>query len=69
MNIMCLFVGGTPLHHAARQGSAKMVELLLSESALINDYDREGWGALHLASDAEHHLVAQILLDNSAEVS
>ncbi|GAV02458.1 hypothetical protein RvY_13021 [Ramazzottius varieornatus] len=56
------YEGKTPLHVASGHGHAKLVQLLLTNGALIQK-DREGRTALHAAVGGDHAEVARLLLD------
>ena len=53
---------GTPLHEAARGGSAQVVLLLLTHGADRTAHDREGKTALDLATEGGHEAVRQLLV-------
>ena len=56
--------GFAPLHHAARQGHAEALELLLrSRDILVNQRCQTGATALHLAAFNAHLAVTNALLD------
>lgn len=55
--------GRTPLHHAARRGSAAVVAALLEDPTMrLDDLDREGRSALRVAVVHGHWECAQLLL-------
>ena len=53
--------GKTPLHHAASDGHAEMVELLLERGAHINARDNYGRTALDYADPNINPVVAALL--------
>jgi len=53
--------GETPLHIAARRGSADLVEMLVRKGARVEARDGEGLTALELASRGGHATVADLL--------
>ena len=58
------------LRSGAREGDEDLVtELLHERPAAVNDYDENGWTALHEAARAGHNHVAEILLDAGASVN
>ena len=58
--------GKTPLHVAARNGDAEIVNLLLQDGALVNARNRFNRTPLQMAVFGGHRQVAQTLLDNGA---
>ena len=59
----------TPLHVAAREGKAEVVNLLLSKGADINAQYKNGGTALHLAALNGHREVIKALLSKRADAT
>lgn len=55
------------MHHVAKSGYLKVVELLLQEGAHIDPTDWCNATPLHLAASAGHASVVRLLLDNGAD--
>ncbi|XP_021362394.1 uncharacterized protein LOC110456149 [Mizuhopecten yessoensis] len=60
--------GEMPLHHAAKEGHAEVVQTLLKGNAILTAQDEKGDRALTLASQNGHADVVKILLDNGADM-
>uniref|UniRef100_A0A8R7UBU2 Uncharacterized protein n=1 Tax=Triticum urartu TaxID=4572 RepID=A0A8R7UBU2_TRIUA len=58
--------GFAPLHHAARAGDRKMVELLLAKGVSVDPVSSEGT-PLYAAALEGHDEIMQILLENNAD--
>ena len=59
-----------PLHHfASREGRADVIRLLLQYNAEVNATDDANYTPLHHASIFGHTVVAQILLENGADIN
>ena len=58
---------GTPLHMAARSGSASVVQVLLNHGASLNKVDRDGNSALHFAAYRGDGDIATLLLRAGAD--
>lgn len=58
--------GSTPLLFAARQGDARVGELLLAAGADVNDIAPDGTSALTMAVHSNHTALARLLLENGA---
>lgn len=57
------------IHEAAAVGDARRVEILLSDDPhLLNSLSHDGWRPLHLAAFFGHRDVAELLLDEGAEI-
>ncbi|RJP33417.1 MAG: hypothetical protein C4527_04545 [Candidatus Omnitrophota bacterium] len=59
----------TALHKAVRQGSASVVELLLSDDAEVHARDEQGFTPLHLAALHGHIPIIQMLLERGADIN
>ena len=59
--------GRSPLHFAAENGHAGLVDHLLSSGADVHRTDNLGLTALHAAARSGHHTVAARLLEGGAE--
>ena len=58
--------GWTPLHHAAYDGHAAVVQALLASKADVNAKDEDGRTPLHKAAYNGHEEVVKLLLENRA---
>lgn len=56
----------TPLMYACRNGSAKIVDVLLLHKPDVNKQDQRGWTALGWAASRGHGRVVRMLLDKNA---
>jgi ankyrin repeat protein len=61
-------LGETALMHAAWRGNADAVKWLLAKGAKVNS-DPMRWSALHYAAFAGHGAVADLLLQNGADIN
>src|ERR1700755_1915293 len=61
--------GRTPLHYAARDGDAALVERLIAEGADVDALDVNRWTPLHFAAQAISPAVAAKLIDAGANVA
>ena len=59
----------TPLYMASREGHVKVVEMLISKGAVVNDTDENGDSPLYLAAYYGHVEVVEILIKNGAIVN
>jgi len=59
--------GLTPLMHAAQQGHAEVVRILLENGALVNAFEEDGCRAVHFAADAEALDCFELLLEAGAD--
>eukprot|EP00957_Ditylum_brightwellii_P060097 4563924-Ditylum_brightwellii.AAC.1 len=57
----------TPLHIAAREGHKKVVEVLLSHGADVNNATNSGWKPIHFAAREGHKEVVKVLLSHGAD--
>lgn len=60
-------LGRSPLHYAANDADAKLVESLIS-SCDVNLHDKNGWTPLHFAAQANSVDCARILLGAGAKI-
>jgi ankyrin repeat protein len=69
--VWLVFTGGvSEIHVAAAQGDLARVESILAEKPeLVNARDKDGWIPLHMAANAGHNRMVELLLANGAEVS
>lgn len=58
----------TPLVWAAEMGSTECVRLLLDAGANPNEFEYDGWSALHWAARNGHAEVAELLLESGAKI-
>jgi ankyrin repeat protein len=58
----------TPLHYAAMEGHAEVVQLLLANQADVNARDSTGSTALHYAAFRDHGEIVELLLAKGAQV-
>jgi ankyrin repeat protein len=61
--------GRTPLHYAAAEGNASLVEELLRSGADVNAQDDDGWSPLHFGAQAGSTSVVAVLLGAGADVA
>jgi uncharacterized protein len=61
--------GRTPLHYAAGDGDAALVQRLIKENADVNALDVNRWTALHFAAQAVSAAVAAKLIEAGANVA
>jgi uncharacterized protein len=61
--------GARPLHHAAKSGHLKMVDLLLARGAPIDARNLDGATALYFAAEGSHISIAQRLIERGADVN
>jgi len=69
--VWLVFTGGvSEIHVAAAQGDLAGVESILAEKPeLVNARDKDGWSPLHMAANAGHNRMVELLLANGAEVN
>lgn len=60
--------GRTPLHIAVQAGLLSHVAQLIDYGANINAIDRSGWSALHMAAQANHIHIVQLLIHCNAHL-
>uniref|UniRef100_A0A8D8K3C4 Ankyrin-3 n=1 Tax=Culex pipiens TaxID=7175 RepID=A0A8D8K3C4_CULPI len=60
--------GLTPLHHAAKCGNLKVVQLLLKDGADVNAEDSNGNTSLHYADEGGGHVVS-FLIEYSSDIN
>ena len=58
--------GRTPLIYAALSGNTEILNWLIELKADVNSQDRNGWCALHAASQNKHPEIIQSLINNGA---
>ena len=58
--------GRTPLIYAAFSANEEMLQWLIENNADIDAQDRNGWCALHAASQNKHVEIIKILIDSEA---
>ena len=63
------FVGETPLHEAATNGTVTECELILEYGANINAQDDRGQSPLHGAAAYGNHAIVKLLIENGANVN
>ena len=56
-------------HKAAGAGNIEAVKQHLAAGADVNAIDRRGWTPLHYAAYGGHKEIAELLIDNNADVS
>ncbi|MDR1483259.1 MAG: ankyrin repeat domain-containing protein [Planctomycetaceae bacterium] len=63
--------GVTPIHIAVRQPNAKVISLLISKGADINEQNRSGKSALHLLieSNAQKDILKEIITQNKIDIA
>ena len=61
--------GWTPLHYAAREGQAQVVEVLIARGAEIDARDNQGMTPLHWAAERGQHELAGLLIDAGANMT
>jgi ankyrin repeat protein len=61
--------GRTPLHYAARDGDAALLERLITGGADVNALDVNRWTPLHFAAQAVSPAVAAKLIEAGANVA
>ena len=69
--VWLVFTGGvSEIHAAAAQGDLVRVKSILAKKPeLVNARDKDGWTPLHMAADAGHNRMVELLLANGAEVN
>lgn len=60
--------GSTPLHQAANEGYADVVQMLIDHGAMVNAVSVQKQTALHVAAEKGHADVCEVLLNNQAEL-
>jgi len=59
----------TPLHYATLYNLVQIIKILIAKGGKINDKDHLGNTPLHDAAKSDSNEVAQLLLDNKADIS
>jgi len=59
----------TPIHDAALEGDAELVEILIANGADVDTRDVNGFTPLHLAIQEGNTEVAKVLIANGADVN
>ena len=58
----------TPLHKAAQNGHARIVQMLLKNGVVASPQNNILWTPLHYAAESGHERIVKMLLENGAEV-
>ena len=61
--------GWTPLHYAAVNGRAKIIQALVAHGAIVDATDKDGATPLHAAASAGHADATEILLQSGAQIN
>jgi ankyrin repeat protein len=63
------WLGGTPLHYAARDSHKEIIELLIAKGADLNAKGSIGQTSLHDATERGHKETAELLIATGADVN